>query len=128
MGDVHEVVLPGCPFLRKLSPDIIFPSRPLFIIIITIIIIDHTIIIIIRMIIITQGQSRAKWTAQLATFLINIIITMITIILVIIINTMIIITQGQSRAKWTAQLASVRLDSRAPWEQVQQSSSHRVIM
>ena len=89
MGDVHEVVLPGCPFLRKLSPDIIFPSRPLFIIIITIIIIDHTIIIIIRMIIITQGQSRAKWTAQ---------------------------------------LASVRLDSRAPWEQVQQSSSHRVIM
>jgi len=25
--------------------------------------------------------------------------------------------QGQSRAKWTAQMASVRLDSRAPWEQ-----------
>ena len=27
-------------------------------------------------------------------------------------------SQGQSRAKWTAQMASVRLDSRAPWEQV----------
>ena len=60
--------------------------------------------------------------------MINIIFVIIIIDQTIIIIRMIIITQGQSRAKWTAQLASVRLDSRAPWEQVHQSSSHHVIM